>query len=362
MTSFGSDMNNRSRSQSAATPNASVDHTPSFRSGAVARLIGMPVATLRVWERRYEVSAPAVTASGQRLYSSADVRRLGLLKNLTERGHAIGSLAALDMAQLQAVVATVFDAQAESAAQAQAHAQAPTAPPAWRVAVIGAGLAERLHDRALLRRIGRPVAMVGVFTSAAQAAKALKHKPVDLVLIETASLQAPWLSDIHKAAPSLKDVKKAVLYGFASEAVCTQLDSQGVALLRAPQPAAVLGQWLHHLARAPAGERLNHDAGWLQDHGVNSASHSRWRQEALASFAKQASSIACECPQHLVELLSRLADFESYSIECSKQGAAEAELHAYLRQTAAGARAKFEAALERVALHEGLLLPTASVD
>ena len=47
-----------------------------------------------------------LSASGQRLYSGDDVRRLALLKQLTDLGHAIGSLARLDMQQLQQVART----------------------------------------------------------------------------------------------------------------------------------------------------------------------------------------------------------------------------------------------------------------
>ena len=46
------------------------------------------------------------------------------------------------------------------------------------------------------------------------------------------------------------------------------------------------------------------------------------------------------------------------SAECRHRSAADAELHAYLQQVAAISRARFEAALEHVALHEGLILPT----
>jgi hypothetical protein len=53
----------------------------------------------------------------------------------------------------------------------------------------------------------------------------------------------------------------------------------------------------------------------------------------------------------------QLSHFEAYSAECEQRSAADAELHAYLKQVAADARARFEAALEQVALHEGLLLP-----
>ena len=55
----------------------------------------------------------------------------------------------------------------------------------------------------------------------------------------------------------------------------------------------------------------------------------------------------------------QLHHFEDYSAACEQRHAADAQLHAYLHQVAATSRAQFEAALERVALHEGLALPAA---
>ncbi|PTT75507.1 hypothetical protein DBR42_28750, partial [Pelomonas sp. HMWF004] len=69
---------------------------PCYRSGAVARMAGMPVATLRIWEQRYQAVRPSTAASGHRLYSAADVQRVLLLRQLTGQGHAIGAIAALD--------------------------------------------------------------------------------------------------------------------------------------------------------------------------------------------------------------------------------------------------------------------------
>jgi hypothetical protein len=83
----------------------------------------------------------------------------------------------------------------------------------------------------------------------------------------------------------------------------------------------------------------------------------RWDDAALADFAGLSTTIACECPRHVAELLMQLSQFEAYSIECQHRNAADAELHAYLQQVAASSRSRFEAALERVALHEGLILP-----
>lgn len=53
----------------------------------------------------------------------------------------------------------------------------------------------------------------------------------------------------------------------------------------------------------------------------------------------------------------QLSRFEAYSRECANRDARDAELHGYLQQVAGTARALFESALERVAIHEGLVLP-----
>ena len=77
---------------------------PTFSIGTAARLTGIPVDTLRVWERRYGLTQAALSPSGQRLYSAADVQRVALIKQLTDLGHAIGQLAGLDMAALLAAM------------------------------------------------------------------------------------------------------------------------------------------------------------------------------------------------------------------------------------------------------------------
>jgi DNA-binding transcriptional MerR regulator len=61
------------------------------------------VETLRVWERRYAISDTA--ARGQRLYSDAQVRRLRLIKQLVDQGHAAGALAQLPPEQLSQMAA-----------------------------------------------------------------------------------------------------------------------------------------------------------------------------------------------------------------------------------------------------------------
>jgi DNA-binding transcriptional MerR regulator len=295
-----------------------------------------------------------LSPSGQRLYSDDDVRRLALLKQLTDRGHAIGSLARLPMKQLQKVASThasvLADRHTEDLAQ---EGPAPARP--WRVAVVGAVLAQRLQRPALLRQLSHPVQLLGPYADSAQAAAALQRAPVDALLIDEPQLHDGWLASLQKAAPALAAVPKAVLYRFASESTCAALAAAGTALLREPQNDIVLGQWLQGVLQAtpPAASGAG---GRVQT--VPSVPPRRWDDAALAEFAGRSSTIACECPLHVTELLMQLSHFEAYSAECRHRNAADAELHAHLQQVAAVSRARFEAALEYVALHEGLVLPS----
>lgn len=310
-----------------------------FRSGAVARMVRMPVATLRIWERRYGVSRPALTASGQRLYSAAEVRRLGLMKQLTDLGHAIGNLASLDWTQLQAVANT------HASAVAGLRAQAPARP--WRLAVVGAALARRLQRASVRLAVGRSMEVSGVYATVAQAAAALKNSPFDALLVHDARPAAPI------RPRSLHDMPLAVLYRFAAEPVCAQLAADNVALLREPQGDTALGQWLRGVCTSAAAS-----ARAAPMPGGEALRPRRWDDAQLTDFAGLSSTIACECPHHVAELLMQLSHFEAYSAECANSSAADAPLHSFLRGVASTSRALFEDALERVAVHEGLLIPS----
>jgi DNA-binding transcriptional MerR regulator len=104
---------------------------PYYRIGAIARLAGIPVATLRVWERRYGVVGPRQGAGGHRLYSREDAGRLALIKQLVDLGNPISSIARLSLDALREMRATA-DAAARGVLADSRRAQRPL-----RVAVVG---------------------------------------------------------------------------------------------------------------------------------------------------------------------------------------------------------------------------------
>lgn len=90
---------------------------------AVAKLTGIPLDTLRAWERRYQAVTPQRDGR-QRVYTDADIARLNLLRRAVSAGHAIGRAAAMSDHELTAVL----DAHAPATPAAAAVTMASPAP------------------------------------------------------------------------------------------------------------------------------------------------------------------------------------------------------------------------------------------
>jgi DNA-binding transcriptional MerR regulator len=59
---------------------------PVYSIGAVARMIGVPAATLRTWQERYGVVVPTRSEGGHRLYSRDQVEQLRFLADQVADG------------------------------------------------------------------------------------------------------------------------------------------------------------------------------------------------------------------------------------------------------------------------------------
>ena len=366
---------------------------PSFRSGAVARLAGMPVSTLRIWEQRYRAVGPTAAPSGHRLYSALDVERVLLLRQLSEHGHAIGSIAALDTAQLRQVAGTQavsLLAAKTRAARSPAASRSDTNPGAqagWpagqraplRLVVVGRALALRLQRPAVAQGLAQPWQRLAVFETLAEASDAAdaadaantaagaggspqtEGAAVDLLLWQAPGLQTSELPALKAAQIAWRARQVAVLYRFAGSAAVREFAATGAGLAHEPADDEALGVWLASLQEALALDAKTPDTLPASPAATNLPAGDvpprRFDDAALTAFAGMSSTLVCECPRHVSELLMQLSNFETYSADCAHRSAADAELHAYLQRVAGASRALFETALDRVARHEGLQLP-----
>lgn len=79
-------------------------------------------------------------------------------------------------------------------------------------------------------------------------------------------------------------------------------------------------------------------------------------QAQLGRLQEIKSSIDCECPNHLAEILQSLVAFEDYSANCQNRNDEDAAVHHALYLATGRARAVMERALARLMAHEGIAL------
>ena len=113
-----------------------IDTTPRHPIRVVAQRTGLTPATLRAWERRYEVVDPGRSDAGQRLYSDRDLERLTVLRELTEAGRPISMVAALSEHDAMELLRE----DRASAAVTMVSGPVGQAPPGWVEAAFAATL------------------------------------------------------------------------------------------------------------------------------------------------------------------------------------------------------------------------------
>jgi len=305
-----------------------------YRTGAAARLAGLPVETLRVWERRYSLSDAQRSERGQRLYSAEQVARLGLLKQLVDQGHSIGVLGGLSSEQLQSMLG--LDGQA------RAVAAAPV-----RVLLVGAVLSRRI---AAMGRGAFGLDVRGYCDALEQAPRLPREAGADVLVIELSELDDAALAPIIAARQVTGVAATVVLYRFSPSATIRALRAQGCLVARIP---ADLGELALLCQSALDGHRPP-----LQALAAPAVTAPRFAEGDLARIAAAGTNITCECPRHLSELLQMVGSFERYSQQCASRNPEDAAVHAQLALTSGRARMLLEEAMEQLALADNLPLPS----
>jgi DNA-binding transcriptional MerR regulator len=322
-----------------------------YRIGAVSKLSGVPVPTLRIWQTRYNAFSPTTTTQGQhRLYNDADLHKAALLKTLTGQGHGIRLIAGLGNPQLQQLLQTSADMGRAAALHTPLGAPAAVARlSAW--GVVGQSLAERLESTALKTlRTGHALAVQQVWADLSETQNKRSTHALDVLMVSINSLNDQTAQKILTLAEQLGVRQTVVLYGFGQTNALALLDKGGCWVHRQTLDDATLAGIVHSArpAQAPA-IRVWGDASLP-------IPPRHFSDAVLQRVANITSQVLCECPRHVAELIGQLGQFEDYSRDCLNQSPKDSELHTQLNKMAASARALFEDALRVVATHEGISL------
>jgi DNA-binding transcriptional MerR regulator len=315
-----------------------------FAIGAVSRLTGIPMDTLRMWERRYQVVTPQRSSLNRRFYTRDDVARLLLIKQLVEQGHPVGSIVHLPESDLRDRLQAHHDL-CDTGAGTGRTASEPAK--CYSVLVYGDALPVQFTEwKAEMPMI---TVLAGYSSYAEFERDALSSQP-DILFMEFPALQSDAsvkICDlIHRGGFS----HVVVIYAFAARPVLEQLQKLGVVTLRAPVTPALLNDQCHLMAavvhRGPVKTTYALPASL--------AGGRRFAGAKLARLAQESSHVTCECPQHLADILARVGAFEQYSAECQNRNEKDALVHARLHHAASWARAILEDALEHLLRCENL--------
>lgn len=88
---------------------------PVYAINAVSDLTGVPLSTLRYWEKAYGIIKPVRTEGGHRLYSREDVERIRFLKAKIDEGLQAGAAHRLLERELKEIGAVAGEAERKGA-------------------------------------------------------------------------------------------------------------------------------------------------------------------------------------------------------------------------------------------------------
>lgn len=335
---------------SNASTASGTSNQPRYRTSAVARMTDIPVASLRVWERRYQVVGPSRADSGHRLYSHDDVRRLLMIKRLVDLGNPIGSLASLNVLELQRMLEQADDLEA-----AGHGAPLNNGLRAVRTVILGEGLAAWARQRQAWPEHLDFVSAVDLTSGALMAAEnRVRQLRADMLVVELHGLHPDASQMVLRCSRYLGARHVVVVYGFGPSADVDAMQARGWTVRRAPLSPVEIDALLAEGVKALASRTSTVVAP------LATVPARRFDALQLAQVVEALPKVNCECPSHLASLITMLSQFEEYSAQCEIRHPDDVALHEYLHRVAATGRALFEEALVRVATVEGVPLPDQS--
>ena len=200
---------------------------------AVSRLTGLSTHNLRVWESRHGVVSPVRSDSRRRLYSRDDVRKLGMLKALVDRGFSIGRLANLNLEQLELRLEESEASTVASAEDRRTTSASTTQERRCRIAIAGHLIGGQFRDEGPLREKFR---VVSEHATTKELAQDLRPNSVDVLIVELATLFDDGIEEIQQLLTTARARRAVVTYRFASDSALQRIENElaGITALRAP--------------------------------------------------------------------------------------------------------------------------------
>ena len=322
-----------------------------YKIGAVAKITGIGSETLRAWERRYKAVVPKRSDSGDRVYSQDDLSKLFMLKNLVDAGNSIGTIAHLSLNELKGKWDNCVIQGARRVLSKSVIKEAGIKGQRSRVVLLGEDFPLRVLDG---MEDFADIEVVAHVDSWEQWKREYTGVSIHVVIVEFPTINAGTRNYVAKLLKETGAWHAVVLYGFGSQAEINKLQSSQVSAIRSSIDVYELARvCIDRSGGSPKSMETSNIATVYSEESIPTR---RYSNKQLDNLARVSTSIQCECPHHLSDLIKSLVAFEIYSAECENKNAEDAAMHSYLHATTAQSRAIMEDALAHIISHENITI------
>jgi hypothetical protein len=249
---------------------------------------------------------------------------------LTELGHSVSSLAKLSIAELRDQLNVSL--ASEPTSNSENHS---------KLRVIFANDALRL-------RLGRDLLIhedITLVDFPNKNVSSVMEQRADIVVIDLVTINEESLSEVRHYISDAGCESALAIFNYGTKKSIQELENAGVVCIKGSVASAEIYRACRSIKPALSVNRpaLNQNV-----------TSPRFTNEQLSRIAALTSKIACECPNHLAELIINLSAFEKYSSECANRNQEDAQLHSQLNQAAGASRLILEESLVRLMEIEGI--------
>ena len=309
---------------------------PLYGIGTVGRLTGLRPDTLRAWERRYGLGASHKSATGRRQYTQADLDHLQLIAALVNDGARIGEIANSERKTLEMLLRQRGIRGREALSKSKP-----------RAVFVGAALCKWLDShQGCISGVDARLARMDIAAMEESAFVVLKDS--DVMILESASLSRASVTRIKSLHDDALAKRIIVVYQFGNTQWLEDLGAAGIGAMAFPPDA---GKLAFEIARNIAESEISAGEGNLGE--LMTAKPRQFGAVELAAAASLESTLNCECPKHIAQLITALIAFEEYSASCSVDNWHEAAVHSCIYAYAGQARHLMEKALRTVLEERG---------
>jgi hypothetical protein len=214
-----------------------------------------------------------------------------------------------------------------------------------RLACLGSQFVGQFREQKL-----EGVELVWTGSDARQFREALARLKPNAVVIDFAEAGALDELALRETLEALKPELAIVTYDFGRRKFLRDLQSStGARLLQSPVSLDMLRA---HLAPFIVLHSLRPGAPAPAKEATVMSDDPRFSREQLGRLMEIQSTIQCECPNHVAQIVEKLQAFEAYSRDCENRDAQDAKVHASLYAITKLARREMEKALTLLVEHE----------